>query len=92
MTASYKISREMNTVENLTQHLLFGHFVVVVDVVVVVFFLFSPRVLFLFVCLVGWLVGWFVVAVVVLILKLVTEKPGLHNCKVKCQRLTPTEM
>ena len=77
----------MNTVENLTQHLLFGHFVVVV------FFCFRLAFCFcLFVCLVGWLVGWFVVAVVVLILKLVTEKPGLHNCKVKCQRLTPTEM
>ena len=57
MTASYKISREMNTVENLTQHLLFGHFVVVVDVVVVVFFCF--RLAFCF-CLFVWLVGWLV--------------------------------
>ena len=105
----------MNTVENLTQHLLFGHFVV--DVVLVVVF----ALLYVFVCLFVWFV------VVFLILKLVTRKlaetsqatkseekrmfsqacflvtnsqanrkPGLHQhtrtpCKVKCQRLTPTE-
>ena len=41
----------MNTVENLTQHLLFGHFVV--DVVVVVVFCFCLALCFcLFVCLV----------------------------------------
>ena len=43
----------MNTVENLTQHLLFGHFVVVVF-----FFVFASR--SVFVCLFGWLVGWLV--------------------------------
>ena len=52
----------MNTVENLTQHLLFGHFVV--DVVLVVVF----ALLYVFVCLFVWFV------VVFLILKLVTRK------------------
>ena len=70
----------MNTVENLTQHLLFGHFVVVVDVVLVVVFCFCLAFCF---CLFVWLFGWFVVAVVVLILKLVTEKPGLHQLQGK---------
>ena len=50
----------MNTVENLTQHLLFGHFVV--DVVLVVVFCFCLASCF---CLFVWLVGWFVVVVVV---------------------------
>ena len=49
-TASYKIPREMNTVENLTQHLLFGHFVV--DVVLVVVFCFCLALCF---CLFGLL-------------------------------------
>ena len=42
----------MNNVENLTQYLLFGHFVV--DVVLVVVFCFCLALCFcLFVCLVG---------------------------------------
>ena len=49
----------MNTVENLTQHLLFGHFVV--DVVLVVVFCCSLALCFcLFVCLFDWLNGWLV--------------------------------
>ena len=50
-TASYKIPRKMTTVENLTQHLLLGHFVV--DVVLVVVFCFCLALRF---CLFGWLV------------------------------------
>ena len=51
-TASYKIPREMNTVENLTQHLLFAHFIV--DVVLVVVFCFCLALCF---CLFVWLFG-----------------------------------
>ena len=58
-TASYKIPREMNTVEILTQHLLFGHFVVDVVLVVFLFCFYLALCFCLFICLVGLLLLFF---------------------------------
>ena len=88
----------MNTVENLTQHLLFGHFVV--DAVLVVVFLILKLVTRKLAetsqATKSEEKRMFSQASFLVTNLQANRKPGLHQhtrapCKVKCQRLTPTE-